>query len=174
MCCNDHTAAVISNNSYISVLSQISPCSRLIGTHSFHSLLTSALDTLVPLPLGKNPKHQTPWSLYLLEKTQVLTEQEAPEPVWTFSRREKSLAPGRNQTPHCPVHSLVTTLHYTVQASCISVYNYNAFHSQVVQHTTDVPAHLQHCYTLSNAKPLSCYYTVHPSCWDQLQQSAKE
>lgn len=34
----------------------------------------------------------------------------APEPVWAFERREKSLTPPRNHIPNCPAHTLVTKL----------------------------------------------------------------
>jgi hypothetical protein len=68
-----------------------------------------------PLTLNLNPVWSwvvniTPWCTYLWKRTLVPTWQEAGGKVWTFWKREKSLVPSRNQTPDCPVNSLVTIL----------------------------------------------------------------
>ena len=52
----------------------------------------------------------SPQLLYPQERTPVPTEQKAdwvPEPIWTFCRTEKSLAPIKIQTPGLPSHSPV-------------------------------------------------------------------
>ena len=74
--------------------------------HSFSTLSLNSgewlLHALAALPPGKNPgTHGTEgwW---------------APDPVWTFWRREKYLAPSRIQTPDCPAHNQsLYWLHYS-------------------------------------------------------------
>jgi len=54
--------------------------------------------------LYPSPSHFTP-----RETALVPTESDAglaPEPIWRFWRKEKSLGPARIQTPNHPIHSL--------------------------------------------------------------------
>ena len=69
----------------------------------FHSFLISVLDrhtwpTSAALPLGNNP-------LYTLNKRLVGPQTQSEH----CGQKKKTLAPAMNQTPHHPVHSLITT-----------------------------------------------------------------
>jgi hypothetical protein len=61
-----------------------------------------------------------PWLLYPWERTPAPNEQEsgwAPQPVWTYERREKSLDPAGIRIPYRPVHNLVNN---AVNGGCSS------------------------------------------------------
>jgi hypothetical protein len=75
----------------------------------------------------------SPRLLYSQERTPVPTEQEAdwtPEPIWTFCRTEKSLAPIKIRTPGLPSHNSVAVpttllrLHVVLLTLYISTYSY--------------------------------------------------
>jgi len=72
---------------------------------------------------------QTPSTLHTVKEPLIPTEQEtgwAPESVWTFCRRQKSLTFAGSQTTDCPAHSSVTittTLsQHTILHSCPKMY----------------------------------------------------
>jgi hypothetical protein len=102
---------------------------KVVSAHTMKMYRRSIGITPLILDLGtrwRRVVNFTSQTLYSLGKTSVPNEQEAgfaPEPVWTFWRREKSVATAGIQTPDCTTHSLtaISTTLYQLRFVCSTV-----------------------------------------------------